>query len=126
MFLVGIFQWWYGSGWLRHIKRSYVGVLRTIDFFSITLLLKTLFNPFKQISASDTGNNLPAQFQAFLDRSFSRMVGATIRTLTIAIAVAVIGLRLLWVLCSIVIWSILPFLPILGAVMWLGGVMPWK
>ena len=83
MFLVGIFQWWYGTGWLRHVRRSYAGVLRTANTFSLSLLLKTLFSPFKQISAANVGGSPPVQFQAFLDKTFSRAVGAFIRTFTV-------------------------------------------
>ena len=122
MFLVGIFQWWYGAGWVRHARRSYVGILRTADVFSLALLLKTLFNPFKQISAGGGGASFPAQFQAFLDRLFSRAVGATIRSLTILLGMAVIATRAVWALCSIVLWTILPFVPLIGAVLWLSGV----
>lgn len=123
MFLVGIFQWWYGSGWLRHLRRSYIGILRTADFFSIGLLLRTLFNPFKQISAnSGAQNTLPLQISAFFDRLFSRLVGATIRSMTIIIGLVVISLRCLWVVVSVLGWTLLPLTPIIGTVLWLSGV----
>lgn len=123
MFLVGIFQWWYGSGWLRHLRRSYIGILRTADFFSIGLLLRTLFNPFKQISAnSGAQNTLPLQLSAFFDRLFSRLVGATIRSMTIIIGLVVISLRCLWVVASVFGWTLLPLTPVIGLVLWLSGV----
>ena len=122
MFLVGIFQWWYGAGWVRHARRSYVGILRTADVFSLALLLKTLFNPFKQISAGGGGTSFPAQFQALVDRLFSRAVGATIRSLTILIGMAVISARAVWTLCSIALWTILPLVPLIGVALWLSGV----
>ncbi len=40
-------------------------VLRTADFFSVGLLLKTLFNPFRQISAAPVGGDLSVQLSAF-------------------------------------------------------------
>lgn len=123
MFLVGIFQWWYGAGWLRHIRRSYVGVLRTADAFSIGLLLKTLFNPFKQISAANVNGGFPVQLQAFFDRMFSRAVGTVIRSFTIIIGLVVIVMRILWTVISIVVWTILPLTPALGVVFWLMGVL---
>lgn len=123
MFLVGIFQWWYGAGWLRHIRRSYVGVLRAADAFSIGLLLKTLFNPFKQISAASVNGGFPVQLQAFFDRMFSRAVGTVIRSFTIIIGLVVIVMRILWTVISIVVWTILPLTPALGVVFWLMGVL---
>ena len=122
MFLVGIFQWWYGSGWLRHLRRSYVGILRTADFFSIGLLLKTLFNPFKQISASNVQGGFPVQLSAFFDRLFSRVVGGVIRTLTIVVGLFAILLRTLWTAVSMLLWTVLPLTPIVGVLLWLSGV----
>lgn len=122
MFLVGIFQWWYGAGWVRHLKRSYIGILRIADFFSIGLLLKTLFNPFKQISAAQVQGPLPVQFNAFLDRAFSRMMGSVVRTVTILVGLVVISLRALWTLISMIAWTLLPLTPVIGFVLWASGV----
>lgn len=122
MFLVGIFQWWYGPGWLRHVRRSYVGVLRVADTFSVGLLAKTLFNPFKQISAADVSGGFPVKFQAFLDRLFSRVVGMVIRTFTILLGLVVIAVRALWTLISVIAWTLLPLSPIIGIVFWISGV----
>ena len=71
MFLVGIFQWWYGNGLLQYIRQSFLGVLRTADFFSVGLLLKTLFNPFRQISAAPVGGDLSVQLSAKYTDDFS-------------------------------------------------------
>jgi hypothetical protein len=122
MFLVGIFQWWYGSGWLRHIKRSYVGILRTADFFSIGLLLKTLFNPFRQISAGSVQGPFPVQLKAFADRLFSRCIGAVFRTLAIFMGMVVITVHSVWTLASIIIWTLLPLTPCAGVALWMMGV----
>lgn len=121
MFLVGIFQWWYGAGWRRHVKRSYIGVLRTADFFSLGLLLKTLFNPFRQISAGNVNGPLPAQLSAWVDRLFSRAVGGTMRTFMLFFGMVVIALRSIWMLLSIVGWTLLPLTPVIGGVLWISG-----
>ncbi len=123
MFMVGILQWWYGNGWLRHVKRSYVGILRTADFFSLGLLAKTLFNPFRQISAGQVRGPFPVQVRAFFDRLFSRVVGGVIRTLTIFVGLAVIMLRSLWTVVSVVLWTVLPLTPVAGVILWLSGVL---
>lgn len=122
MVLVGIFRWWYGSGLIHHVKLSYVGILRVADFFSIGLLLKTLFNPFKQISANGRGNSLPEQLSAFFDRLFSRCVGGVIRFLTIIIAIFAIASRAILMAVSLVLWTIMPLTPAFGVVLWLSGV----
>lgn len=93
------------------------------DTFSIGLLLKTLFNPFKQISAADVKGGFPVQFQAFLDRLFSRAVGSVIRTFTIIIGLVAITVRALWMFFSVIIWALLPLTPVLGLVLWISGAM---
>lgn len=120
--MVGIFQWWYGRGWLQHLKRSYFGILRTADFFSLGLLARTLFNPFKQISASQVQGPLPVQLSAFFDRLFSRAVGGFIRFFVIIIGIVIIALRALWTLVSVILWSILPVTPAIGTALWMIGV----
>lgn len=119
---MGIFRWWYGSGLIHHARHSYVGVLKVADFFSIGLLLKTLFNPFKQISANGGGNSLPEQLSAFFDRLFSRCVGGVIRFLTIIIAMVAIAFRAALMIVSLFLWVIVPLTPVLGSILWLSGV----
>jgi len=122
MFLVGIFQWWYGTGFYKHVRQVYVGLLKTADFFSIGLLLKTLFNPFRQISAGVVQGGLPEQFRAFLDRSFSRVFGAFLRTILIAVGLICLLVRMLWSVLIILAWLLLPLAPLIGIVFWQMGV----
>ena len=125
MFLVGIFQWWYGEGWLRHTKLSGLKILRVADFFSIDLLARTLFSPFHQISAGRVNGPLPVRLRAFTDRLFSRFFGAMVRTIFIVIGLLAILARSLWTMASVVGWSILPITPIIGAVLWQMGISIW-
>ena len=126
MFLVGIFQWWYGNGLLQYIRQSFLGVLRTADFFSVGLLLKTLFNPFRQISASPVGGDLSVQLSAFFDKMFSRVIGAVVRSMVIIIGILMILLRFLWMIVGIIMWLALPLMPFIGVILWQMGVSVWK
>lgn len=122
MFLVGIFQWWYGDGLIKHVRQCFVGILRTADFFSIGLLLRTWFDPFRQISAAQVNGPLPVRFQAFLDRLFSRMVGAVVRTIVMLFGLLMILLQAVLSGGLIIGWILLPCTPIIGAVLWQMGV----
>lgn len=122
MFLVGIFQWWYGAGLGKHMRSSYTAILRTADFFSVTLLAKTLFAPFRQISAASVQGPLPVQLHAFFDKLFSRCIGAVFRTMMILIGLVAILVRTFVSGLSIFFWAILPLTPIIGAGLWLMGV----
>lgn len=122
MFLVGIFQWWYGEGWRRHIRLSGLGVLRMADFFSIGLLARTLFAPFRQISAGQVNGPLPVKFRAFADRLFSRVFGGVIRTIFIIIGMIAIALSIIWVSVRLIAWILLPLTPVVGVILWQLGV----
>lgn len=126
MFLVGIFQWWYGNGLLQYIRQSFLGVLRTADFFSVGLLLKTLFNPFRQISAAPVGGDLSVQLSVFFDKMFSRVIGAVVRSMVIIIGILMILLRFLWMILGIIMWLALPLMPFIGIILWQLGVSVWK
>lgn len=122
MFLVGIFQWWYGDGLIAQIRRVVFGVLKTADYFSVGLLLRTLFNPFRQISAGYVDGPLPVKLQAFFDRSFSRMVGAVVRTIVLLFGLVVIFVRIVWALLNVLAWLIIPAMPLIGIILWQMGV----
>ena len=126
MFLVGIFQWWYGNGLLQYIRQSFLGVLRTADFFSVGLLLRTLFNPFRQISAAPVGGALSVQLSAFFDKLFSRAIGAVVRSMVIIVGILMILLRFLWMIVGVIMWLALPLMPFIGIILWQLGVSIWK
>ena len=126
MFLVGIFQWWYGNGLLQYIRQSFLGVLRTADFFSVGLLLRTLFNPFRQISAAPVGGALSVQLSAFFDKLFSRAIGAVVRSMVIIVGILMILLRFLWMIAGVIMWLALPLMPFIGIILWQLGVSVWK
>lgn len=119
---MGIFQWWYGAGWLGHVQRSYVGMLRLADTFSMGLLIKTLFAPYRQIAAGRVQGPLPVQLSAFFDRLFSRVIGAVIRSVLLLVGLIALMARALIMLLSVVIWTLLPLTPFIGLALWLGGV----
>ncbi len=121
---MGSLQWWYGAGWLQTIKRVQEKLAATADYFSIGLLFKTLFMPFRQISAGKPRGPLAVRWQAFVDRLVSRAIGAMIRT-------AIIGIGCLWIAIRVVIsgvfivgWGIVPLLPIVGVVLMASGWVP--
>lgn len=78
MFIVGLLSWWYGAGWVAEAKRVRERIASTADYFSIDLLVKTLFSPFRQISAGKVNGPLGVKWRAFVDRLISRCIGALI------------------------------------------------
>lgn len=88
------------------------------DFFSIGLLLKTLFQPFRQISADETGEKggLEGALVAFFDRLLSRVIGFVVRFFIIIAGIIVMTLQLVFGLLLAVLWPCIPLLPIAGIV----------
>lgn len=124
MFLVGLLQWWYGPGWIDQIDLIRQRLARTIDFFSIGHLLATLFSPFRQISAGRVGGPIGAQFQAFLDKTISRLIGAMVRGFTIIAGLVVMLVQAIFGLLIIVAWLVIPALPLIGFIAFAIGWTP--
>lgn len=110
-----LFSWWYTAGWAQQAARVGARVSGVLEMFSVGLLLRTLFAPFRQISAEQgTRGALNTQMRAMGDRLFSRIFGACIRTLFIifgligALFAAVLGV------VQLLVWPFIPLLPIFG------------
>lgn len=125
MFIVGILSWWYGAGWRQRFAMLRERLATTVDYFSIDLLATTLFAPFRQISAGQVNGPLGVKFRAFLDRIISRSIGAMVRSTMIIIGVAAILLHSTIGFVTLIIWVILPILPLVGFWLYVTGWLPW-
>ncbi len=107
MLMLQFFSWWYGRGLAGLIGRIR-GQLRAFgELFSVNILLRTLFAPWRRI-ISYPGAGLGDHMRALLDNLISRLVGFIIRIFVLlAAAVSVIVLGVLW-LAELVVWPLLP------------------
>lgn len=117
MLIVGFFAWWYGRGFLELF--SYIGTLLSSVWqkFSVTTLLKTLFAPWRRITAGG-GRTMQDRSQALLDNLISRLVGFTIRFFVIIAALFSMLVLLIVGLILIIGWPLAPplvMLLIIGA-----------
>lgn len=127
MFLVGILGWWYGDGW--HKRAGIIGrrIVRTNDYFSVGLLLVTLFAPFRQISAGSVEGSLAIQLRAFFDHLISRMIGAIVRTFMIVFGLVVMVLQLMLGAVVLSVWVLIPLFPVFGLLLFVIGWVPlWQ
>jgi hypothetical protein len=105
---------------MHEVSLRVLGVLR---FFSVGLLITSLFAPFRQISAGRVRGSIKVRLMAWGDRQFSRVIGAVVRLmlitigLTIALIVGIIGLML------ITVWPFLPIAPLIGVFLMQSGVL---
>ena len=126
MLMVGFFSWWYGAGWRGQVSRVSGTLAQVNDFFSIPLLLKTLFAPFRQISADAGGQDIASKFRAWGDRMFSRIIGGILRIFMIIFGGLTLLAVLILSLIRLIIWPILLFLPLGGAILMFSVGAPWK
>jgi len=117
MFIVGILGWWYGRGWGMRARMLRDKLMSTFDYFSIDLLLRTLFSPYRQISAGKVRGPLGVQMRAFADRLISRMIGGMIRLTMIIIGSVALALYAIFGVTLLVLWGVVPLLPLVGVVM---------
>lgn len=117
-----LLRWWYGDG-LRQRVHMIIGRLdSTIDYFSVDLLLKTLFAPFRQISAGRVDGPLGVQMRAMVDKLFSRVIGALVRLIILIIGGITIVVQAVFGLVLLAFWGIVPLLPIVGIVLSVAGI----
>ncbi|MGE5327723.1 MAG: hypothetical protein ACM3KH_00125 [Thiobacillus sp.] len=126
--LVGLLSWWYGDGFRYRIKIIKDRLSASADFFSIGLLINTLFNPFRQISAGRVeAGTLGDRFRGWLDRVISRFIGAFMRSIMILIGLVTMTLQGIFGAVVLVFWLVAPIMPAACLIaMVIGLVVPWK
>lgn len=124
MFLVGIMSWWYGNGFRLRLQMIGGRIARTNDYFSIGLLITTLFAPYRQISAGKVSGSLSAQMHAFGDRLISRCIGAIVRTFMIMFGLVVIFLQSISGVIIMLFWIFIPLFPVIGLLATVIGWVP--
>lgn len=122
MVIFSLFSWWYTTGWVILLRRVGERVQSVLGFFSVPLLLGSLFAPFRQISAGRVQGSLQVQLQAWGDRLFSRVIGAVIRSLLIIFGLISVAFVAAAGLICVLIWPFLPAAPLLGLFLAGGGV----
>ncbi len=125
MVIVGMLSWWYTGGLSSTIQTVWRRLVSTFDYFSIDLLIKTLFAPYRQISAGSVDGPIGLQLRALVDQLLSRLIGATMRTIVMFIGTIALLIVVLISLVQVVLWLIVPLLPIVGLVLMLTGWVPW-
>lgn len=126
MFIVGIFRWWYTKGWQQRAQMVLERLDSTMDFFSIGLLARTMFALFRQDGAGGVDGPLSIKVQAFIGRLISRVIGACIRFTVMIIGCFVIAFHAVSGLLLLVLWAIVPILPVIGFILMTSGWIPWQ
>ena len=126
MVIVGILTWWYSAGFVQALHAVGGRLAGWFDFFSIDLLIKTLFSPFRQISAGRVDGPLVEQLKAFGDKLLSRVIGAVVRTIVMIIGICMLAVISILGLLYLLLWLVMPLLPLIGLTLALTGWVPWR
>lgn len=126
MVIISLLSWWYSEGWLEQISLTKRSFIKLADKFSIGMLLRTLFAPFRQISVGEQAGKTASLASVIADKLISRLVGSVMRlamvfvgTLTLIIYAIISVLRLAG-------WPLLPLAPVLGLILMVSVGAPWK
>lgn len=105
-------QWWYGPGWTLRVRMLSRHVQNWVEYFSIGLLLRTMFSPWRQnITVARRDQSIQAKMSALVDNGISRLVGFFVRLFVLIAAVfTVLGVFIFNILV-IAIWPLLPLSP---------------
>ena len=106
--------WWYGQGWLLLIHNVQRRLVRTSHLFSVPILVRTLFAPWRRIMTYP-GASIGEHARALADNLVSRAVGLVVRLLVlVAAGVMLLGVCLAGII-EIIAWPLVP-LAVVGAV----------
>jgi hypothetical protein len=115
MFFVYSLSWWYGAGWKLQFSKMLDRLANIGRAFSGGTLIRTLFNPWKQIiSGAERQASLESKMRAVLDNIISRFVGFGIRSFTLIAALISISAVLIISVVWLIIWPIIPITPVIG------------
>jgi hypothetical protein len=107
--LFELLRWWYGPGWMLAFRRISVRTQNVAMAFSVPILLRTLFSPWKRIVTSGA-KSLDAKFRAAIDNLVSRTVGFTVRCLVLITAAIMTGGTFAGSIFIAVVWPLVPLL----------------
>ena len=122
MLITGLFSWWYIDGYKLFASKLWTKLGDTIDLFSIGSLLKTLFAPYRQISANAGGVSIDDKIMGFIDRLVSRLVGGVARLGIVLMGIVVILLQAIGSILSLIVWPLLPLTPVVFIMLTVTGV----
>lgn len=102
------FSWWYGEGLVNFWQAIGIMTEKIFSFFSIKLLLRTLFDPWKRDAYHVENASLDIRMRIWLNNLISRFIGFIIRIFTIFLGLAATILFFAFFLALLCTWVLLP------------------
>jgi hypothetical protein len=120
MLAMELIGWWYGQGWLGAAKRLHRRLVRVSQMFSVSILLRTLFAPWRRI-VTQPGPGIDAQIRAFGDNLISRAVGFVVRVFVLIGAVVLLAITSVLGAIELVVWLLVPPMIVIAVAMGIRG-----
>lgn len=114
MMALDYFLWWYSSGFLRLLKYLKAFIIILADNFSVRILVRTFFQPWKRDVSSTKGLSLDRKFQIWMWNLISRAFGMVIKSFTFLIFLVIFIILLVIELFLIIAWLLYPLIVIGG------------
>ncbi len=102
-----LLSWWYGHGWFWVLKGAVRQTHNINAAFSVGILLRTLFAPWKQIQSVASFQNF---LQTAVDNMISRLIGATVRSGMLLVAATATLLTMAGGVLVFLAWPLVPLL----------------
>jgi len=123
--MITYFYWWYFEEPLILWKAARIITKKIFSEFSVPVLLRTLFDPWKRDVSFVENASLQELFNIWLGNFISRLVGFIMRTFTILIGFILTIISLFVLLVFMLAWFLMPiiiiFLIINGSTMVFNG-----
>lgn len=125
MIVLAFIQWWYGAGWAEQGHAMVRRIESIADNFSLGILFKTWFAPWKQIvSYKDRNMSLDNRFRAGVDNLVSRVVGFMVRSVVMLTALLCMSGLTVIAAVLLIVWPVIPLVPVI-LVLAASGVQLW-
>lgn len=111
MLALELLRWWYGPGWRKLILRLTRLAESTTETFSVSMLMRTLFAPWRQV-VSTGDRSFIESLKAGLDNLVSRFVGFGVRMTVIFTTGLVLALITFVGIILAILWPLLPLLSV--------------
>lgn len=126
MVIISLLSWWYSEGWLEQISLTKRSFIKLADKFSIGMLLRTLFAPFRQISVGEQAGKTVSLASVIADKLISRLVGSVMRLVMVFVGTLALIIYAIISVFRLAGWPLLPLAPVLGLILMVSVGAPWK
>jgi hypothetical protein len=115
MIVLDYFYWWYTKGFLKFLKYLKAYIIILADNFSVRILIRTFFQPWKRDMSSTKGLSLDRKLRVWGWNLIARGFGMAIKGATFLVFLVLFLILLLIEIILIIIWLLYPFV-ILGGI----------